>query len=101
MTEIEEVKLYGRFDDIRASIVSINITNISPDRIVAPFLENVKGIITRAGLHCSPWCHKALGTFPNGTVRISPGFFNSVEDIDVLISSIKQLSQQKDYHVIG
>lgn len=39
------------------------------------------GICVRAGLHCSPAAHRTLGTFESGTVRFSPGIFNSKEDM--------------------
>jgi selenocysteine lyase/cysteine desulfurase len=38
-------------------------------------------IAVRAGLHCAPLAHGALGTFPGGTVRVSPGWFSTAAEI--------------------
>ena len=46
------------------------------------------GIAVRAGLHCAPMIHKTLGTFPNGTVRIGFGAFNTYDDVDQLLSEL-------------
>ncbi len=39
-------------------------------------------IAVRPGLHCAPYIHRALGTFPDGTLRLSPGPFTTAEQID-------------------
>jgi selenocysteine lyase/cysteine desulfurase len=41
-----------------------------------------RGFETRPGLHCSPLAHRTLGSFPQGSLRVSPGYFNTREDID-------------------
>lgn len=50
-----------------------------------------KGFSTRGGLHCAPLAHKALGTVDSGTVRISPGYFNTKQDIDKLIEALRAI----------
>ena len=40
------------------------------------------GYETRPGLHCAPSAHKTLGTFPQGALRVSPGYFTSESEID-------------------
>lgn len=45
---------------------------------------NEQGIEVRTGLHCSPYAHKFLGTFPAGTVRFSVSFFNTDSDFEKL-----------------
>jgi len=52
-------------------------------------LDRDHGISVRVGLHCAPLAHKTIGTFPAGTVRISPGCFNSEEDIDLLLAALR------------
>jgi cysteine desulfurase / selenocysteine lyase len=42
-------------------------------------------------LHCAPYAHRSLGTFPEGTVRISPGAFTSAEDIDQLLNALGEI----------
>lgn len=50
---------------------------------IGQFLSQ-NNIAVRTGLHCSPNIHKFLGTFPNGTVRFSVCYFNTIEDIEKL-----------------
>lgn len=54
-------------------------------------LEKNYGIVTRVGLHCSPNSHKALGTFPNGTIRFSFGYFNTEEEIEIALAALKNI----------
>lgn len=71
----------------RTAVFSVDFCGI--DNSEAAFtLEREFGIMTRVGLHCAPSAHKTLGTFPGGSVRFSFGYFNSIEDIDFIISSI-------------
>ena len=42
-------------------------------------------------MHCSPYIHRALGTCPEGTVRVSPGPFNTAADIDALADALRQI----------
>ena len=49
----------------------------------------------RTGLHCAPLAHQAIGTFPQGTVRISPGYFTTIEDADYLINAVAEISALK------
>ena len=41
-----------------------------------------EGVETRPGLHCSPWAHQTLGTFPQGCLRLSPGLFTTDDELD-------------------
>lgn len=54
-------------------------------------LDDQFGISCRTGLHCAPFAHRALGTFPEGTIRVSPGFFTDKKDIDYLTAALKLL----------
>lgn len=49
---------------------------------VAYALETSHGILTRCGLHCAPLAHRSCGTYPQGTVRFSFGYFNTMEQVD-------------------
>jgi cysteine desulfurase family protein len=51
------------------------------------------GIETRIGLHCAPEAHKHLGTFPQGTLRISPSVYHNREDFEYLVEAIKKANQ--------
>ncbi len=63
----------------RVSLVSFNAKGIDPAEL-GERLDRYK-VACRVGLHCSPEAHKFLGTFPEGTVRISPGAMTTKADI--------------------
>ena len=46
----------------------------------------------RPGLHCAPYIHRALGTFPEGTVRVSPLPFSTEEDVDKLAHALAEIA---------
>ncbi len=92
---IQKVKLYGPLDPKqRAAVVSFNIDGMEP-KAVGDVLEKNFGIIARTGLHCAPLCHKVIGTFPRGTVRISAGFYNTENDIESVVAAVKDISKQQ------
>lgn len=72
-------------------ILSFNIHGYAPGE-VGTILDQAFDIKVRTGLHCSPEAHKSLGTFPTGTVRISPGYFNTQDDIEIAIQAIKKIA---------
>lgn len=49
------------------------------------------GIAVRSGLHCAPGAHRTLGTFPDGTVRISFSAFNTKEEIDRFLAVTEKM----------
>ena len=55
-------------------------------------LSDRYNILVRTGLHCAPLAHQTLGTFPEGTIRLSMGYFNTPEDIDIAVRSIRRIA---------
>jgi selenocysteine lyase/cysteine desulfurase len=51
-------------------------------------LDDEHDILVRVGLHCAPMAHRTLGTYPDGTVRLSMGYFNTPEDIALAADAI-------------
>lgn len=49
-------------------------------------------ILVRVGLHCAPLAHQTLGTYPEGTVRFSMGYFNTLEDIKIAVDAIRRIT---------
>lgn len=49
-------------------------------------------IALRPGLHCAPYVHSAVGSFPDGLVRLSPGPFNTDADIDALLNALQEIT---------
>jgi cysteine desulfurase family protein len=67
----------------QVGVVSFNVKGAHSGEISS--MLDQRGFGTRAGLHCAPLAHRALGTLETGAVRVSPGFFNDRPDIDRLI----------------
>lgn len=65
---------------------------IAPSEIGA-ILDTSFSIAVRPGLHCAPYIHKRLGTFPDGSLRISPGPFNTEADIDALLKALGMITE--------
>lgn len=76
-------------------VVSFNIDGLAPGEVGA-ILDQAFDIKARTGLHCAPAAHRTLGTFPLGTVRLSPGYFNTMEEIDLAIEAIQKVVRSKD-----
>ncbi|NOY87550.1 MAG: aminotransferase class V-fold PLP-dependent enzyme [Deltaproteobacteria bacterium] len=91
LTGIRGVALFGPHDPMkRVGVLSFNVEGMDPAE-VGSFLETTRGIILRVGLHCSPHSHRTIGTFPEGTVRISTGIFNTEGEIIELVQGVKDL----------
>lgn len=89
---IRDVTVYGpKTLAKRAEVVSFNITGRDPAE-VGFLLDQQSQIAVRVGLHCAPDAHRSIGTFPHGTVRVSPGCFTKVEDVDYLLSAVANIS---------
>jgi cysteine desulfurase family protein len=74
----------------RVGVVSFTALGWEPTDL-AVVLDQSFGIAARAGLHCAPCAHRTLGTFPKGTVRLSPGWFNTAEEIDRVLEAVRQV----------
>lgn len=88
----ERFTVFGTPDATRrVGTVSLNINGFdAPD--VGSILDDSFGIAVRPGLHCAPYTHRRLGTFPDGAVRVSPGAFNTDEELDQLIDAFDQIA---------
>lgn len=88
----ERFVVYGpRGTDRRVGTLSINVAGLDPQDAAA-ILDDSFDIAVRPGLHCAPYCHRALGTFPAGTLRISPGPFNTEGDVTALLEALDQMA---------
>jgi cysteine desulfurase family protein len=73
----------------RIAVLAVTVCARAPADVAA-FLDSAFGIAVRAGLHCAPGAHRLMGTFPQGTVRISPGCFSTLADIDRCVTALRQ-----------
>lgn len=58
---------------------------------LAAILDTSFSICVRAGNHCAPYVHKAVGSYDDGLVRVSPGPFNTEADIDTLAAALIEI----------
>src|SRR5205807_6682044 len=63
-----------------------------PAAEIGGILDQAFDVAIRPGLHCAPYIHRSLGTFPEGTVRVSPGPFSTEEDIDRLVQALREIA---------
>ena len=54
-------------------------------------LLGTRGICVRAGYHCAPMAHAALGTPEGGAVRVSFGHGTTVAELDTLFFTLREL----------
>lgn len=92
--DLPNVTLYGDPEMApRAPIVALNIGNEDSARI-ADILWEDYGICVRAGAHCAPLMHKALGTVQQGVVRFSFSHFNTEAEVLLAAGAIRDLAQE-------
>lgn len=87
----KKVRLYTPEPDesFFAPVLSFNIEGVDSETAAAQLAR--RGIAVRAGLHCCPAAHRALGTLDTGAVRISPSAFTAARDIDRVIQTVREL----------
>jgi cysteine desulfurase / selenocysteine lyase len=90
LAAIESVERHSPTDGT-ALCVSFRIAGLTPER-VAQRLEREFGILGRPGLHCAPAAHQHLGTFPSGTMRLSPGWGSEPQDIVAAIHAVEWIA---------
>lgn len=90
LRKLPYIKLYGELDSyIKAPVLSFNIDGFDSSEVGE--LLNEKNFCVRCGYHCCPMIHKIIGTSNTGTVRVSPGYFNSNVDIEQFIIAIENI----------
>lgn len=86
LKKFEKIEFYHNFEGTRAPIVSFNVEGFASEEISEYLVDN--GVMTRAGIHCAPLHHKAIGTASRGMVRMSLSTFNTYEEIDKVLEII-------------
>jgi cysteine desulfurase family protein len=88
---IDGVTVHGPLDAaLQTATVSFNIAGREPSE-VGLLLDDEYGIMCRVGLHCSPACHRTIGTFPRGTVRFGLGALNTADEVDTALEAVRAL----------
>ncbi len=92
LSQIKGIMVYGLPTRAgRGAVVSFRPGGKSVDE-VAYRLDREFAIMARAGLHCAPLAHRGLGTFPEGTVRVSFGFFNTTDEVEYCLDALARIA---------
>lgn len=88
LAEIPGITIYGPSDPaLRGNVLSFTLAGVDPAAL-AFMLDQEFDIAVRAGLHCAPQAHRTIGAFPGGALRISPGWFNTREEIAIFCDAV-------------
>lgn len=95
LAQLSGLRVYGpEADEERTAVVSFTIDGMDPSE-VGFLLDEAFGVLARTGLHCAPGAHRTIGTYPAGTVRLSPGFFTTNDEIDKAVEACRYLADRK------
>lgn len=94
VSDIRGVTVYGDFSrmDVHAPVVALNIRDHDSGE-VSDGLAMDYGIYTRAGAHCAPLMHQALGTVEQGAVRFSMSYYNTEEEMDQAVLAVREMAE--------
>ena len=91
---IDRVGIYGSPSPPETGVVSFRIEGFDV-ALTGALLDQRYGIAVRTGLHCAPGAHRAIGTFPEGTVRASLGPFNTEADVAALVCAVREIAARE------
>lgn len=93
LSDVPGVQLFGpTVERSRVGVVSVSLEGFEP-QVVAAILDQNFGIEIRAGLHCAPKAHEAIGSFSSGgTVRFSVGPFTTPDEITSAICALREIA---------
>ncbi len=91
LKQIDDINIYGPANiNKQAPTISIDYKDRDLGKL-SYILDDKYGIMTRSGLHCAPFAHKTIGSFPEGTLRFSIGYFNTENEINYSLEILKEL----------
>lgn len=92
---IEGIRILGPANmERRVGVLSVAMDTPEPV-VVAQKMDEAYGIAVRAGLHCAPLAAKTLGVLEGGSIRFSPGPFNTIQDMDYAARAFREIMQKK------
>jgi len=94
LSAVAGIHLFGpKTERDRVGVVSLAIEGFEPQDVAAILDQNF-GVEVRAGLHCAPLAHRAIGSFSSGgTVRLSVGPFTTSSDIEAAAAALRQIME--------
>lgn len=89
---IPGITVYGAEDGhAHTGVVALNLAGVDSSTL-ADRLAFEYDIATRAGLHCAPRMHEALGTLQTGVVRFSFGWYTTPDDVDAALRALADIA---------
>ena len=90
--DVPGVRVHGGGGDAgRCGIVAFNVGD-EDSAAVADALSEGWGICMRAGAHCAPLMHQALGTRGQGAVRASMSCFTTEDEVDTAVRAVARIA---------
>lgn len=94
LLKMDGVTIYGpESAEERVALVSFNKKEKASHE-VAYLLDQVFGIMVRAGLHCTPAAHQLCGTQEKGAVRVGLSYFNTEEEVETLLRALREIGKR-------
>jgi len=91
LTALPKVEVYGPEPEKRVGPMPFNVGDLNPHD-VALALDVSANIMVRSGHHCAQPLSKTVICKP-GTVRASCYFYNTLSEIDQLVSAVKEIAE--------
>lgn len=76
-----------------APVLSANVDGFTSEQTAA--LLDAEGIAVRAGWHCAPCAHRHFGTIEQGTVRLAPSAFSTLEEATYIVEVFYKIAQKR------
>jgi len=74
----------------RVPVLAFNVQGLTTAEASSFLIE--RGFCLRSGYHCAPLAHRSLQSFGEGSIRVSPGWFNTPEQLEALAQAVEELT---------
>ena len=99
MRDIPGIEMFVSPDQNRqTAVLSFRSTQLMAETVAQRLAE--QHICVRAGLHCAPLAHRTAGTAETGTVRLSPGWFQTERQIIQFCNKLAIISGKESAQIL-
>lgn len=92
LSKIKNIHILFPENKNRTPLISFYSDNIDVVEF-GNILDRNFNIAVRSGLHCAPAAHHAYGTLKTGTVRVSPGAFTKLYEIEKFVYAVNKIAK--------
>jgi cysteine desulfurase family protein len=91
LTALSKIEIYGKkTTENRTAVTAFNFEGYSSNQLAFKLQQEYE-IHLRGGLHCAPLLHKFMKTDKKGMIRVSPGYFNTLAEVDKFLNILEAL----------